>query len=81
MTYKTKKLEMDFGLGTRTRRWEYRGFIIKAQHSLYTPKIVNWSVQEPDWYEWRQKQDGYEWHAKTRKQAIEMIDMMCDRGN
>jgi hypothetical protein len=77
MTFKMKKLEPSSladplnpwvecsAFGKRTRKWEYRGFIIKAVHYLSAPNIVNWSFQEPN---------GYEWNAKTRKSAKAAID-------
>lgn len=65
MTYEMKKLEMDFGVETRTRRWEYRGFIILAKHYLCSPKQVVWSVERPD---------GSDYYAKTRTNAIATID-------
>ena len=77
MTYKMKKLEasslahhanpwMECGaFGKRTRKWEYRGFIIKAVHYSSAPKHVIWSVERPD---------GSDYNAKTRKDAKATID-------
>ena len=60
-----KKLEMQNEAGTRTRRWEYRGFIILAKHYLCSPKQVTWTVERPD---------GSDYYARTKTNAKATID-------